>query len=273
MSLLNPQRPILQLIVVGICAFLFFLFIKTPASLLTHKLSKQLPVTFIDVKGTIWHGEAKQFYYQGATLGNLSWSIPVYRILTGKISTDFMLEGPEVKLAGRVGYGLGSELLLENTQIDIQASKLSQLLQIPFPAQGKVKVDIQYLILNISAAEDEAKQTLRIPKVNATLNWENAGIPAFNINNLGSYSFTLKSEPAAPNVIIAQITESKGSLEITGNASINLDRRYKAEFSLKPSNDAPEILTNGLSMLGRPDENGRYLVNREGEIREILAFF
>lgn len=276
MFLLSPKKPLLQLAITGALAFVFFLIVKMPASLLTQQLSKHLSMGFGDVRGTIWHGKADNTYYNNIALGELDWSIPIYHIVTGKISTNLSLAGKDLSFNGRITLGLGSEFLMENARVNIQTPTLLQLLQIPFPVEGKIHADIHQLNMNISRtnAAPEKQSSLHIPYIDALLYWENVGIPAFEISDLGSYRFTVKSEPQKqPNILATEFKESKGKLEIKGKASFTPNGRYKTALTLKPAEGAPEILTNGLALLGNPDAEGRYAVDQEGEIRDILAFF
>jgi hypothetical protein len=84
--------------------------------------------------------------------------------------------------------------------------------------------------------------------------------------NLGSYKVTFPPGAASSEVLIGDITDAGGPLQINGKIQLKPDRSYDIKALVAARPDAPRDLVKALEFLGPPDDQGRREFGSEGTL-------
>lgn len=97
---MTPARAVAA----GLALFIVFAVIFAPASLLRTLLPAEAGIDLLSTRGTLWNGSGA-LYLAGQPAGTVRWHALPVTILTGSLSYDVAVAGPEHDLSGRVAAG------------------------------------------------------------------------------------------------------------------------------------------------------------------------
>ena len=69
--------------------------------------------------------------------------------------------------------------------------------------------------------------------------------------------------------LIANISNTKGQLSLSGKASLDNKKAYDANFSITPEKNANDNIRQSIAMFARRQTDGSYLVKRKGNLRDL----
>jgi len=98
----------LGLVALGAVAWLVFLVVQVPASVAIAKAPLPPGITFDDVRGTPWHGDARATLRNGGAsiaVDRIAWDFRPLRLLAGKLAFDVEARAPQLEAHGRVEQG------------------------------------------------------------------------------------------------------------------------------------------------------------------------
>jgi len=98
------------LFVLGVVAWLVFLVVQVPASYALAHGAPPPGVTFDDVHGTLWHGDARATLRNGGAMivvDRLAWDFRPLRLFAGRLAYDIEARSPGLEAHGRVEHGFG----------------------------------------------------------------------------------------------------------------------------------------------------------------------
>jgi general secretion pathway protein N len=255
----------IRLIALGLCAFVIFLIVSAPATLLTGILSSNAPVEFNDVSGTVWHGQAMQITAQNIVIGPVEWTVHPWYMLRGELAGKLVIHNSTSSdnVAGSMwlSFRIPGVLKIRDTNISADAEWAFMQAAVPIAARGRVLVHIEEL--------QARKDTL--PKIVATLSWQNAGVSYPQDYSLGSYEIKVQHQPENdPEFIVADISDQNSPLHVNGQARLNAGGEYQLNIKLSADPDAPADITRVLPLLGTAQDDGSVNVQRRGQLNEFL---
>lgn len=229
-----------------------------PATFALNYFSKQVAQfgQVEGVSGTIWHGQAERVTAQGQQLGALQWQVNPSALFKARVEADIRFgRGSAIDLHGRgtVGYGISGPYAHQFVASIPAAYVMTQLpMPIPIEALGQVELtmhDYQFEQPYCTSAE---------------------GSVAWAAGEL-----TTPVGPILLGPVIADITcqdsqwQVSGALESTQvsgefSASLESNNRYQSQGWFKPGTEFPSILSSQLSLVGEPDNQGRYQLSQNG---------
>lgn len=258
------MKNTVALVSLGLLAFLIFLLITAPATLLTRPLSERTPVRLDQVAGSIWQGEARDTRIMGVPIGVVAWDIHAWKLLSGKLAVTLQIGGQSgAKLSGLVDVSLQlpGKLVINDSKLLADAEWVAVQAALPMVPKGQVQLDIQHF----------SAQGPTLPEIDAELKWLQAGVTYPNVLELGEYQIKLKHEPAEQaERIVGQITDIDSLLHIKGNGSLDQQWRYQVNVNVSAESYAPAEITQMLPFLGRPNPDGSVDIKRNGALQSLL---
>lgn len=245
------RRPLL-LAGTGLLAFLFFLALFLPATLLLRFLP---PGVALDgLAGTVWSGSAASVRVGARSLGAIQWDCRCMALVSGRLRYAITLEPPP---SGRVALLLTASPSGAVSVDDVQGSlPLEALAGIGVPSgwQGRLEFD------GAAAAFDRE----RITALTGQVRMLDLRAPARPRQDLGGYEIALGEGFASSDVLGGRIRDLGGPLAVRGTVRFEDGRRYLAEGEVAPTSRAPAGLLDALTFLGPPDASGRRPFTIEG---------
>lgn len=98
------------LVLLGAVAWIVFLVVQMPASYAIARASPPPGMTFDDIHGTLWHGEARATIRNGGStlvIDRLAWDFRPLRLFAGELAYDVEATSPQLRAHGRVEHGFG----------------------------------------------------------------------------------------------------------------------------------------------------------------------
>jgi general secretion pathway protein N len=243
-------RRIVAYVLLGIAAFVIFLVIAAPASLIEGAVARASgnTIAMTNTSGAVWRAsgdlETRPAASPPLRIGRIEWTINPLWLLTGKININVSVTGSGTALTGAARIGFGS-LALRN----FKATFPAQLVPVFYaPAEllapeGIVKVNSDsFSIVRDTRAEGSIE-----------LNWINAASGISNIKPLGDYRLVLSGRNASATVKLETL---RGSLALTGEGQYALN---PASFSFNGTGRAlanAEALEPVLRMMGPKGPDG-----------------
>ncbi|NJD31930.1 MAG: type II secretion system protein N [Gammaproteobacteria bacterium] len=239
-----------RLLALGLLALVVFSVATLPASLVDGRM-KRYGVTAVSYAGSIWSGTATGLAWQGATLGDLRWSVAPLALLRGRLGAHLQLTRPDGSVRADITAALSGNMDLRGTQVDLPLEALNALpLGLPKGWRGRVRA---------------ALPDLRIVKgwptsVQGTIDMDDLVAPPPRNASIGSYHATLP-DPQAPQGgspgITARVAAKEGPFAVDARLTLAPDRNFLLEGTLAPRGDTPPALRRSLEILGPADAQGR----------------
>lgn len=256
----------IQLTLLGLAAFLIFLAVSAPAAILTKTIEHYTAARFQNVTGTLWHGTAGRLQVSGINTGPVTWKIHPASLLRGVLSATLQVgtETPATELRGTAAIeaGISGVITVKQAHVGADAQWAFVRAAIPIAATGQLELDIDQLVV------DNEKP---LPKIQAELQWLNAGVSYPNVYDLGAYRLQLSHQPEdEPQIIIGTINDINSPLKINGTLQLDAGYNYALNVNVSTTPAAPQDLQRVLPLLGNQKPDGSVDIRRQGNINSLL---
>ncbi len=243
----------------GLGAFLLFLLLLAPASLITDRISARLPgFTAQTVEGTATDGIMQGLQWRGARIEKLGWDWRPLALATGRLGFRLDADDPDFKLTGDAAIGWDRQWRFRDLAGRALLDKLYALAGQPkLPLQGVVELNVRELRLNAAGRPTTANGVVHLRNLRTTLD-----------QPLTLGDFVVEATPADPSGIQGKIQDDNGPLTLAGTFSLLPDGRYRFSGQAAVRDAGNQALRQALNLLGPPDGNGRWTLNFSG----ILAW-
>ncbi len=249
----------LMVALLGAAAFVVFLAITAPASLLASAIQRATPVQLQGVSGSLWHGTAQQITAPELQLGPLNWRLHGWRLLLGEVrlSLEIPPDAPHVSGKAQVAASILQKLSLSDVDLSADAEWVFTQATLPLAAGGRFH-------LRIESAE---LRRAELPRMQAQVDWEQARIVYPQPHDLGAYRMTMHHHPQTnPEYLLGELKDINSPFKIDGSIKIQRNGDYQFNAVLSTTPDAPEIFKNTLPFVGVPGPDGSVPVERTGNI-------
>ena len=151
----------IALVLLGAIAWLVFLVVQMPASYAVARGSLPPGLALEDVRGTLWHGEARALVRNGGAslaIDRLAWDFRPLRLFAGKLAYDVDARSPQLEAHGRVEHGFGG-LSARDVTARMDASVAPALFPLAgaFQPKGTVTIEAPQLAWNDSEVTGSAR--------------------------------------------------------------------------------------------------------------------
>ncbi len=242
----------------GAGAYVAFLLASFPATAAYRWFAPpELGLTGID--GTVWSGRAAVGSVAGLAIRDVAWDIAPWRLLLGSVGGR-----AEARLAdgfASTGFRAGPRrTVLDGLQISTSVPVLEPLL----PVQGTSG------LLSASFARLElergwpirAEGEVRLRDLQVTPFIPTAG---GQLIALGDYAIVFAN--GGGEALAAEIRDTGGPLEVQATLTLDRDRAYRLEGTVRPRPSASRDLVQGIEiMTGEPDPAGRRPLGLTGSL-------
>jgi hypothetical protein len=222
---------------------------------------RQLPAPLAcqEARGTLWRGACDNTTVGGTTLGQLTWRLKFWPLLTGQVAANLQLRGSGVSLDTDLVARRDQSLQLRALQGDAQLAALAPILRlggirVPDGFGGAARARVQELRVAANG---------RIALVRGTLEIDNltqAVVPTA----LGSWLLSFDGALSAENEPIGSLVDRGGPFDFRGTLRLTPAPGYVLEGALAPRAGVPPDVVNTLRFMGGADAAGRRPFGLEG---------
>lgn len=231
--------------VLAVVAFVVIVIARLPASWVIP--APPAPFSCGAVEGSIWSGTCTGLVAQGASVGDLTWDIHAWRLLTGKLSANVVLNRTSGTISGDFDLGLDKSVTARNVQANVTLDR-DLLAQLPMglrTLQGSMQANIAQAHITKNNIITDLEGTLEIYDLVSNDR---------EITPLGSYQLTF---PAGTMPPAAQLKDLGGPLGADGHVVLLQDKPgFNLDVFITPRPGTPPSLMNQLQYLA-PDAQGR----------------
>ncbi len=241
----------------GVLAFLWFLLLLAPATLVTDRIVARLPsFSAQTVDGLAVEGVARGVRWRGVQIERLDWNWRVLALLTGWLEFRLNVDDPGSPLSVSGNVAINPERWLRGRDLtgQLPIARLVALAGLAgLPLQGMVKFDLRELTLDAAG---------RPQRVDGVIDLLNARVTLNQPLNLGD--FTIHLTPATPEGVQGTIKDSAGPLALEGTLNLLPDGRYRFTGQAAVRDASDQALRQVLNLLGPPSGDGRWALNFSG---------
>ncbi len=244
------------ILILGI-VFLGVVIARWPASALVRQLPA--PLACPQARGTLWRGACDNTTVGGVTLGQLSWQLRFWPLLTGRVAAHLQLRGSGVRLDADLLARRDQSLQLRALQGTAQLAALAPILRaggvrVPAGFGGEVRARLQELRVAANGRTALVRGTLEID------NLTQAVAPTA----LGSWLLSFDGALSAENDPIGSLVDRGGPFDFRGTLRLTPAPGYVLEGALAPRAGVPPDVVNALRYMGGADSSGRRPFGLEG---------
>ena len=248
------RRNKIILALLGLAAFLLFMVIQFPARTawqwVPQEIQNQLRLQGLE--GSIWNGHARQVWFQHYDLGRVDWQLSPFGLITGGLSVDFEIDASTIQATGEISSSDTEAFEITELKAVIDPSLLDTRLA-PVSLLGTLGMDIKN-------ASYEAGRLIAIE-----------GVASLGSGMLeGPYPLPLGDVSAvltpAGNETEISIENRDSPLGISGIVLLTADGQYELQFEIHNADPSRQDINDALSLLGRPDDNGRHQIGFRGQV-------
>ncbi|MFM4803930.1 GspN family type II secretion system protein ExeN [Aeromonas bivalvium] len=245
------------ILVVFLLAWLGFLLISVPASLVARHLPLPPMVKLEGVSGTLWQGEIARLQYASESLTRLRWDLDGWSLLrlAPEVAVRFG-ERSGLNGQGMIGWNgaaFGRDLTL-NAPAPWVLARLPLRPPFPLTAAGQLQLKVDQF----------AQGQPWCDSLYGNLFWygAEAQTPAGKLL-LGDPEARLTCLDSTLKVDLKQGSEA---VQVAGQLELKANRQYLFQGTLKPGPELPDQMKQGLPFLGQPDGQGRFPLRYQGRI-------
>jgi general secretion pathway protein N len=231
--------------VLAVVAFAAVVIARLPASWVVPEPPSAFSCGAVD--GSIWSGTCTGLTAQGSAIGDVTWSVHITRLLTGKLSANIALTRPTGSVRGDFDVGLDRSITARNVQANLP---LDQSVTSLLPGglrglHGTANANIAFA----HVVRDIVTQIQGRIEVHDLEDHDREVMP------LGNYSLTFPGGSGDPT---GQLKDLGGPLAVDGTVRLTQDKPgFELQGYVTPRPGAPPALLNQLQYLGSPDAQGR----------------
>lgn len=251
----------LMLALLGAAAFVIFLVITAPATLLASIVQRAAPVELQGVSGSMWRGSAQRVVAPELALGPLNWRLHGWPLLLGKVRLNIEIPDGAPHLSGKAEITASVTKKLSLSDVDLQADAAWVLTQaaLPLAADGRFHLQIRSAELREGA----------LPRIEGQLEWRDARVVYPQTYTLGAYRMTLRHHPETdPEFLLGEIKDIDSAFKIDGTLKVDRQGDYELTARLAAAPNAPQIFRDTLLFLGEPAADGSVQIERNGNAFE-----
>lgn len=233
---------------------------RLPAQTALSWLSRNNPqLSFEQVSGTLWAGNAGSVRVRGVALGALDWTLSAASLMRMAPVLNASLQSNASKLSGTVQRMQDGRLVISNLIADADASWLAPVLGIPMLTPTG-QLDIKLTQIEIAADG-------RPLRAQGSVAWENAGVTGAANAKLGGVLITLNGNDRITGTIAP--LGSNPPLQVSGGFEL-VGLNYTSNVRIVPNTSDPQLL-RALKYVGQPILDGSApagsrLLEIEGEL-------
>lgn len=249
------KKPRLRIILLASVVFVVGLLVKFPASVGASMIESRVPgLSLGPADGTLWDGRVNAPQFRGRAIQSLDWELVSWRFLLLQVAADIELRIDGETVSASVVATPGGRIEVSGLRGNIKLASLERLRLMPSNlARGEVLLDIDALALEdnrLVAANGRAQLT---------------GLESLLLKGtrLGDYAGTLENTDDGIRINFRDIN---APLELQGQALLAADGSYRAEGSVRPTDETPDQLRQGMQFLGQPDSSGRHRFSFKGKL-------
>ncbi|NOX08833.1 MAG: type II secretion system protein N [Gammaproteobacteria bacterium] len=244
----------LRLLMLAVISFLVFFVMQFPmAQLVSWVQGDADQLRSANMEGSVWSGQVDKLQYKDIMLGPVVWQLQPLALLTGAIEYKVFFQTPDGGGELLLGRHLSGDFYLQ----DVQALLGTQFINQQFPLvklAGTLQLDIQALVFSDALVQ----------QLEGRIIWQEAVMQRPFLVPLKQIQMDLGTDEKD---VLAAIKDVDGTLDVDIDLTLNkLSNSYQLKGSVKPRKSADANLRETLSMLGRPDRAGRYVIQYSGKL-------
>ena len=248
------MKKLLSGILLFVIALIVFLVATIPAPFALKFMPTSIPVKVQGASGTVWNGQAMQVAWQGYPLGKLQWKLHALPLMLGRIKAHVILEGKGVNATGDVTAYRDQTLILDDTRITTDLTKIPLPRQIPATPDGIGTAIVRHATINN-----------RWPtELDGEVHWNPARILSPMELHLGDLKLMLSSDKG--DKLIGKL-QGQGTLSTSGKLGLTRNGAFTANIKIAPTDKTPRELRDMLPMIGRPDSKGVITIRQQMQLR------
>jgi hypothetical protein len=245
----------------GIAAYLVFLVATMPAGF-AYGYWKTLfgggdaPVTFDDIRGSVWSGQAGKATINGQQLSALTWDTNFFTLLLGIMEMNFEFKVADGYGKGTMGYSVFGGTYLNDVEAWLPLSEVENILKVSaFKPGGALDVKMSTVKLDdntvVSAKGDVA--------------WHGAELTLLKKLVLGDLDVAFEPHEGGVKGVLS---DQGGPLSAEGVLQLGPEKSYEFEGAFGMRGNNPD-LQNTLRTMGRLDRDGKVKVSLKGSLEQF----
>lgn len=245
-----------KIIFFGLISFILAAIWLTPLAFVAPYLNKMTSdVVFQNPQGTIWNGQVENLSIQNHYLGKASWRVdPVKSLKALALKSNFTVESKDINGNGLAGISVNKNLIIENTQFDINAEYLNSL-----QTNAKLSGSFNGFVKTATLRKNE------IPMIDGIINWQNGALDSPIKLDKGDYRAEIK--PTEKNLNI-DISSKEAPIELNGNIKLQNDWMFSTNINAKSKSAG---LMAMMKFAGKPQTDGTILIQQKGDLKPFVG--
>jgi len=255
---------IIRLLLLGLIAYVLSIVWLFPAAPVIDRIKPQIqPVNVAGVEGRLYRGTANSVIYNDdllpLELSNVQWRLMPRKLLAAAAGVGFSFDAYGGSGEGEFSRFLSGDMSVESFVFNGPAKGLEPLLPLPV---AEFNGDLQANLFSL-----EIEQQL-LKRMEGRFNWKDARLEAPIAAFLGDVNIDV--EPAGENNHRGIIEAKGGEVELSGSVEVAHNGDFRSDVLITPTDDATPELLNALRSFARPDRDGRFRVQRNGNVNRLL---
>ena len=204
----------IALVALGALAWIAFLLVQMPASFAVAHGELPPNLGLDDVRGTLWHGEARATVRNGNAafvIDRLAWDFLPSRLFAGRLAYDVVAKSPQLEARGRVQHGF-TGLSAEDVSARADAAIAPAL--VPLAAAFQPKGDLTFQAPHLAWNDREITGS-------AHAEWKGAQAALPQPRALGSYRADLQGSGGPAKLTVSTIA---GDYAVRAEGSVTPQR-------------------------------------------------
>ena len=235
-----------RLVVTGICAYLLFLIVTVPASVLFRFLHSQVQAGA--VSGSVWHGKASTLQAGVLNLGDAEWNLHLLPLFIGRITADIKLSQPKGFAEAKVSVSFGGKIRLTRLSASLPFESIMGSGGLPGGWTGMAQIKLDEVVLK-NNWPITAKGTVDALDVTG---------PANDPADLGNYRITFPAAESNASSLVGDLQDLDGAaIDLNGKLVLSPNRSYQLNTMIAARPHTPDSIAQGIKFLGDPDAQGR----------------
>lgn len=255
---------VIRLLLLGLLVYIVSIVWLFPAAPIIERVKPQIqPVQLTGVSGRLFKGTVEQALYPDDLLPlsatNVNWRLMPRKLFAAAAGVGFSFDAYGGSGAGEFSRYFSGDMSVENFVYTGPAKGLEPLLPLPI-AEFSGELNAQVDDLQI---ENQLLKTMY-----GQFNWRDARLESPIAAFLGNVEIQI--EPAGSNTHRGIIEANGGEVEVKGSIEIALNGDFKSDVVITPTDEATPELINALRSFARPERDGRYRFQRNGNVNRLL---
>lgn len=244
------------LIPAGLIALLVGLILYLPAPVAAGWVQAQVPgLRLTGVSGSVFSGRVQYVGLNDVTLENISWEFSPVSLLLGRADINLKTATDTGSISGDFSHNIFGQTHVQNLNGSASLAWLARLAGYRFvPLDGLLTIhDLDATIKGQKIADGKGQISLE------NANWLLVNPPII----FGNFTAAVSSDGKTSAV---KILNSDGPLKADGGAQLTGNNHYQANLRVRARAGTDKRLKKLLTQLGKPDAQGWYRINEQGNL-------